>query len=621
MTDTGSAARRPALPAPDRTLSPLTGYTRDHWLALADAQLAAVRPFASPGGALISLPGRPSWSGARSDALEGFARTFLLAAFRVAGEAGADPGGVLELYRRGLVAGTDPRSEEAWPAITDKGQPLVEAASIAIGLHLTRQWLWSGLTDRERTALAKWLHGAAGVATPDNNWVLFRLVVQEFLASVGMPFCENDIEAGLARIEDWCVGDGWYRDGNGDNFDYYCGWAMHLYPVFWSRMAQHRVPELAAERLATYSSRLRRFLQDYVYFFGADGAPVFQGRSLIYRYAAAAPLWLGELLGVSPVAPGVVRRIASGALRHFVDRGAFDAAGLLTQGWFGEFLPMVQPYSGPASPYWASKGFLGLLLPADSATWTETEAPSPVETTDAVRSLCTPGFLLSSTASDGVVRLLNHGSDHQPPLVPGDDPCYSRLAYTSCTTPVFGPDVLDSHIAVLDASGRPSWRTRIHRVLPQPDATIASMHHPVWSATEDEAASDWTVTTVTAVRGPYELRLHRVESAERTTTSVHESGYAVPATGSLTSRIVPLLGPAAIAGETSLHDAGPLGETAVPWIERSYDGTHADFASLVVLTADPAAVTATLDRITATRTRSGVVVHLPDGPLTAQWPR
>ena len=61
-------------------------------IALADTLLAATRRFASPSGALIRLPGPTSASGAWSDGLEGYARTFLLAAFRAnaADRAGAE---------------------------------------------------------------------------------------------------------------------------------------------------------------------------------------------------------------------------------------------------------------------------------------------------------------------------------------------------------------------------------------------------------------------------------------------------------------------------------------------------------------------------------------------------
>ncbi|GAA3506385.1 hypothetical protein GCM10019016_135000 [Streptomyces prasinosporus] len=58
---------------------------------MADGLLTAARRWSTPGGAPLDLPGRPSRSGARSDGLEGYARTFLAAAFRVAGTDGDDP--------------------------------------------------------------------------------------------------------------------------------------------------------------------------------------------------------------------------------------------------------------------------------------------------------------------------------------------------------------------------------------------------------------------------------------------------------------------------------------------------------------------------------------------------
>ena len=71
-----------ALPPDDRVLSPHTGYTRAHWEAAADGLLAAAWRWASPRGARLDLPGRPSANGAVSDGLEGYARTFLAAADR-----------------------------------------------------------------------------------------------------------------------------------------------------------------------------------------------------------------------------------------------------------------------------------------------------------------------------------------------------------------------------------------------------------------------------------------------------------------------------------------------------------------------------------------------------------
>ncbi|WP_459329256.1 DUF2264 domain-containing protein [Arthrobacter sp. HLT1-20] len=578
------------MPEDNRVLSPITGYTREHWLAAADAQLQAVRPFASRGRALINLPGIASVSGELSDGLEGFARTFMLAAFRVAGEAGNDPHGHLEFYRKGLLAGTHPESTEAWPRINVTRQALVEAASLVLGLHLTRRWLWDTLETAEQDQVVAWLGGSVGVAIPDNNWVMFKVMVQEFIASTGRPCHEEDITNGLARIEDWYVGEGWYTDGDGQRFDYYAGWAMHLYPCLWTLMAAQRVPELASQKAAIYTERLRQYLQDFPYFFGSNGAPLFQGRSLIYRFGATAPLWLGELMGVSSLGPGATRSLGSAALKYFNDGGAFGSADTLGCGWFDTFRPMTQSYSGPASPYWASKGFLGLLLPAGHPVWTDTEQGGPVAAADSVRVLPAPGFLLSSTAADGVVRLTNHGSDNYFGAGQADDLHYSRLAYSTHTAPEYCAP-LDNHLAVLDALDAPSRRTAIHRRESSTPDTLASAHRPVWGSNEGEMDSPWLITTATAVRGPWELRLHVVESSTGQGATVREGGYAAPCGGAVSTFLIPVLGYTG-SGLENAQGSNPMAPaTTIPWLSGEHlGGTRSVHASLAVLTGDPGVV-------------------------------
>lgn len=118
-----------SLPAPDRALSGRTGWTRAHWEAVADHLLDAVAPHLVPGTGQVRQPGRASVSGVESDGLEGFARTLLLAAFRIAGACGVGTEALAERYAAGLAAGTDPASPARWPAIVDTSQQMVEAAS------------------------------------------------------------------------------------------------------------------------------------------------------------------------------------------------------------------------------------------------------------------------------------------------------------------------------------------------------------------------------------------------------------------------------------------------------------------------------------------------------------
>ncbi|MFD9654824.1 DUF2264 domain-containing protein [Streptomyces mirabilis] len=466
------------MPDEDRTLSPYTGYTRAHWEAAADSLLAAVAPYATENGALYHLPGaHTSWSGRLSDGLEGYARTLLLAAFRSDEKA-------LERYADGLAAGT----AGVWPRVEDRSQPLVEAASIALALRLTRPLLWDRLDDGVRQRAAAWLGDALTAEPWACNWELFPVTVGGFLAEVGHEpeASRAAIDRGLERIEEWYVGDGWYTDGPRRAFDYYNGWAMHLYPVLHAWLADD------TRLLDLYGGRLSRHLADYARLFGGDGAPVRQGRSLTYRFATTAPLWLGALTGRTPLSPGETRRLASGALRHFLDRGAVDERGLLTLGWHGPDETVLQGYSGPASPYWASKAFVGLLLPPDHEVWTAREEPGPTDRADAATPVGPPNWLLQTTTSDGLVRLHNHGSEDVR-----YDPYYTRLGYSTATAPSASYD--NSVIVGDDPS-----RTDIEP-LGAGDGWVASRH---------TAGGGARVVSLVVARGAVEVRAHLVAGAD-----------------------------------------------------------------------------------------------------------
>ncbi|GAP49131.1 DUF2264 domain-containing protein [Streptomyces azureus] len=491
------------LPPADRTTSAYTGYTRAHWEAAADALLTAVEPYATEDRALYYLPGdRTSWSGRLSDGLEGYARTLLLAAFRRDEKA-------LERYADGLAAGVS----GVWPRIEDRSQPLVEAASIAFALRLTRDLLWDRLDDGVRQRTAAWLGDALTAEAWPCNWELFPVMVGGFLAEIGHEpdASRAAIERGLERIEQWYVGDGWYTDGDGRKFDYYNGWAMHLYPVL------HAWLERDERLLELYGARLERHLSDYARLFGGDGAPMHQGRSLTYRFATTAPLWLGALTGRTPLPPGETRRLASGALRYFLDRGAVDDRGLLSLGWHGPDESVLQGYSGPASPYWASKGFLGLLLPPGHEVWTAAEEPAPAERADAVTPVGPPNWLLQSTRSDGVVRLHNHGSEDVR-----YDPYYTRLAYSTVTAP--SPSYDNSVLVGDDPS-----RTGI-----EPLGVGEG-----WAASRHTAGGGARVTSVVLAHGAAEVRAHLVTDAEPG-TPVRVTGW--PAEEGLRAELLPAAG-------------------------------------------------------------------------------
>lgn len=500
---------------------------RAHWERTADQLLLSVSPYATEQHALLNLPGVPSANGVWSDGLEGFARTFLLAGFRLAGAGGADPHGFAERYAAGLAAGTDPASPERWPTFAESNQAKVEAASIALALHETRPWIWDRLSRRVQQQVLDWLGLMVGTDMPGNNWVWFQAVTEAFARGAGGSWRQDDLDRTIEATDRWYADEGWYSDGltGGEhrNFDHYNGWAMHLYPLWFCRISGAAAP---AGLLDRYRDRLRRFLADQRLLEGGNGSPLIQGRSLTYRLAALAPVWTGALFDATPIAPGETRGLASRMLDHFTAHGATDDQGVLTLGWHRPFRGLLQVYSGPASPYWASKGFAGLLLPPDHPVWTEEERPLAVEQGDFARTLTAPGWLLSGTASDGVVRVVNHGGDHADPARPhSDDPCYARLGYATHAAPDMPADPtggpVDSTVTLVDADGRAAHRRPLRRISVQ-GATGVSRSRAHWPERETwdpfggpdsrYRTGPW-ITVASVLRGAVEIRITRVDPA------------------------------------------------------------------------------------------------------------
>ncbi|WP_103342046.1 DUF2264 domain-containing protein [Amycolatopsis sp. CA-126428] len=595
----------------DRRLSPYTGWTRGHWAAYANRLLGAAGKYRSPAGARIDLPGPASRNGRVSDGLEGFARTFLIAGFRAAGEGGADPGGHLEHYARGLAAGTDPASPEAWPRPDELGQSKVEAASIALVLQLTRPWLWDRLDDSVRDRVVAWLATVIGQPYPPINWVWFRIVVESFLREAGGPWSAADVEEDLSVHASLRRPGGWLSDGDERAYDHYTGWALHLYPLLWTHLFDVTGTLCPGSLRHQWGADLRDYLDDAVRLVGSDGSPLLQGRSLVYRFAAAAPFWVGAFTGTSNLSPGLTRRVAGGMVRHFAGRGA--PGGLLDLGWHHAWPAMRQAYSGPGSPYWAAKGLLGLALPAHHPVWTDVEEPLPIETGDVARVVPAPGWLVSGRRRDGIALVVNHGTDHARPGDPrADAPLYARLGYSTATFPP--ASLPDNTVYVLDADGRASHRAGFSTCyaieLPGGVLAAASQGRVRWVDTSGDDSPDHgsgrrgpgvpgpVLTVVSVVRRGVEVRLARLDDVDDAVRSLRLSGWPVsgdtrpgtePGTAAartpdLRSEVRPLRG-FTTADVVVEAGASPLGEwTALPFVAT--DGPPepgAVFAAVVAL--------------------------------------
>jgi hypothetical protein len=93
-------------------------------------------------------------------------------------------------------------------------------------------------------------------------------------------------------------------------------------------------------------------------------------------------------------------------------------------GFAREYLPMIESYSGPGSPYWGAKAFGVLALPSRHAFWNSPEEPLPIERSDDVVAIPAAGFLVRADRATGQVQVVNGKSL-------GSSKKYSNLTYST----------------------------------------------------------------------------------------------------------------------------------------------------------------------------------------------
>ncbi|HKT57699.1 MAG TPA: DUF2264 domain-containing protein [Microbacterium sp.] len=545
---------------------------RTGWMAAASAMLDDVAPFRSASRSLVMLPGRPSASGSRSDGFEGFARTFWLTACAAAHSAPETRASLLDGYAEALAAGTDARHPERWPHLDETPQIMVECGSLAFALFETREQLWDALPDATRQRVVEYL--LAAQTDVSGNWIFFRVLVHAFLRSVGYDIPVRSTVEDLDRIETYRRGPGWYSDGDDGRehtFDYYNSWSFHLYPALWARMEGARIDPGRVRRYAAESAAHARSLLRMI---GRDGAPIYQGRSLIYRAGVAASLPATALLD-APVGPGELRSAAARVLSYFLRTGARHGAPL-SMGWAQCTPEIAQDYSGPGSPYWMSKAFVGLLLDPQHPYWTEPAESLPVDAGDFIGPEPTPGWLVHGTAEDGLIRVINHGTwrprerrdPHSRHL--RDDPNYARIAYSTATAPVLDQSLVsedapialpDNSVFVVDASGRPLLRENL-TVTRMDESTVESTFTLV-SPEADLAPVE--VELASAIRDGQEHRSARLLSGGP--RDLFFTGY--PISGEADTRTAP--GGAAVRApdglRSTLRTTDPT--TATAWVDTA----------------------------------------------------
>ena len=113
-----------------------------------------------------------SFSASYSDEIadmEGFCRVLWGLAPLWAG--GEDCEGFAEIYRAGIISGTDPESPEYWGEVPKVScdQRIVEMAALGLALILAPEKVWNPLTEKQKKDFHTWLYQVNNEITSKNN--------------------------------------------------------------------------------------------------------------------------------------------------------------------------------------------------------------------------------------------------------------------------------------------------------------------------------------------------------------------------------------------------------------------------------------------------------------------
>lgn len=375
--------------------------------------------YRSPNGALVYYPGALSSKGRKINALEGFARYFPLAASWISG--GNNNNVILDnkkidlvaLLHEGIVAGTNTKNKEYWGNIKNRDQRIVEAADIALGLWISRDYIWKTFSSIEKKQIAIWLNQAMDKEFENNNWNLFPIIIHKSLESLGFNNKVNDkriAEAYINYKKQFYLGEGWFNDPP-NGIDYYNAWAIH-YSLFWLDQIDPQFDPVFIRNTH------KEFLEFYRYLFSENGFPI-MGRSSCYRMAAPAPLVTGALIIPNEVSPGLAFRALDLTWSFFIKENSLQK-GTVTQGYLEPDMSLLDSYSGAGSCQWSLRSLIVAFYVDNYITlWNSPEAKLPIEIDDFSVVNKSIGWRINGDNSTQTIELeiLNNQEKNHPELI------------------------------------------------------------------------------------------------------------------------------------------------------------------------------------------------------------
>jgi len=252
------------------------------------------------------------------------------------------------------------------------GQVLVDAAYLANSFIRAPKTLWEPLDSITKERYINEFKSLRKIKPAYNNWLLFRAMIEAFLASIDEEYDAYVLDTSLRKLNEWYLGDGWYSDGTEFSLDYYNGYVIHpmiveIIEVLNNKKIESPIKlDLAIRRMQRYDQLIERLISPEATFPAV-------GRSMTYRLGAF------QTLALSAWKYGLPKTMSNGQVRNaltcvmkrmFSVDGNFNQEGFLQLGFVGHQPEIADSYTNSGSLYLTSLVFLPLGLPADHPFWT-----------------------------------------------------------------------------------------------------------------------------------------------------------------------------------------------------------------------------------------------------------
>ncbi len=420
-----------------------------------------------------------------------------------------------------LLEGLDKESPLYIGSLADFDQKLVEMCIVGLSLILAPSAFRENLKKEDQKKITQWLAEVNSYDYPKNNWRFFRIFCNLGLVTCSTEGSQEQIDQDLQLIDSFYKGDGWYSDGETEQYDYYISFAMHFYGLIYAKTQQ----EVDPQRAKQFKQRAALFAKDFLGWFAPTGEALPFGRSQTYRFAQSAFWASAAFADLDKEVPwldmGVIKGLLLRNLRWWYSQPIFDEGGVLSIGYAYPNLIMAENYNAPGSPYWAFKSFLVLALEEDHPFWKVQEKPYPKEMLPKISLQKHPRFLFSPSPS-GDVRVLNGGqfADFDPRHT---EQKYGKLSYST----LFGFSVPTGSRKIPEQAGDNTLMVKsdgelwIHRG--------RTKNHLFY---DEVIASDWYPKDGVLIRSiltwinDWEIRLHFIRSDK--TLEFIEGGTACP---------------------------------------------------------------------------------------------